>query len=299
MKNSFLLYAVLLATYGNACDVCGGMSSTASFGILAPSRFHIFTLKSELRTFTSFLHGIQHSKEFILRSEISGRFQLHDRLNVFVSLPFQSAWQRDDFGTRKLQGLGDVQTVINGVILDRRDSLGQVFRFFSVGGGLKNPTGKSVNYPDPQKNMYPGTGSFDLLLLTNYIHRWSTKWSSQLEYSHSVKGKDKEGFRYGQSGSLALHAIRSERYRNAGLLVLAGTQFDWNLPGTYHGNPLYSTYSEGWQLAIQSSLNVLYNNWMVSIGASIPIVQYWFAGNVRQQPTANASIHYLLSKKKK
>ena len=299
MKNSLLLFVVLFATYGNACDVCGGGSSNLSLGVLAPSQFHIVGIKSELKSFRSYLHEIEHSKEYLWRTEVTGRIQLHRRYNILLSVPYQHAWQHDDFGSRSVAGIGDVQSLLNGVLIDRRDSTNQVLNFLSIALGVKWATGRFVNYPDPTKNIYPGSGSTDGLLLLNYFHGISSKWSVQAEYAHTYKGRDKSGFRYGQAGNLTLAGIRAINVKSIRFLLQFGGQIEGNIASDYQGKVLSSTYSRGGQFAGSAGITAIRNNWVITINTRFPLIQHWYSGNVRQQPSVNASLNYLISKKKK
>lgn len=299
MKLFLLILVLFCGISSRACDVCGGMSSSSSLGILASTQYHFLGLKTEFKSFSSYMHGILHSKEQLIRSEIIGRIQLHPRFQFLVSIPFQSAWQSDDFGRSQIAGVGDVQSIVNGVIVHRTDSSGQTRDFVSIGSGIKWPTGWNVDYPDPQKNLYPGTGSFDLLVAANALHKFLPKLSAQMEFSYAIKGSDRAGFKYGQAGMLALSSIFMQPFKRTRLLINLGPAVEWNTAASNKSVSLQSTYSKGWQFGFNAGINGIVRNWVWTFGTRIPIWQYLFAGNVKQWPSIQASINYLIEKKSK
>jgi hypothetical protein len=299
MKYNILMLVLFCWTSSRACDVCGGVTNTSSLGVLASTQYHFIGLKTEFKSFSSYLYGIPHSKEKLIRTEIMGRLQLHRRAQLLISIPLQSAWQTDDFGRTQVTGLGDIQSTVNAILFHRSDSSEQVREFVSIGGGVKWPTGLNADYPDPQKNLYPGTGSLDALLSANMLHRFKPRFAGQMELNYSIKGKDRVGFQYGQSGMITLSAIYEQPVRQSRLFVSVGPAVEWNARSSYSGVSLQSTYSKGWQFAFKASVNGMLRNWLWSIGTHLPVVQYSFSGNVKQWPSIQAAFNYLIAKKSK
>jgi len=290
MKHILFACALLLVLQSRACDVCGTVSSNASIGLFASNRFHILGLQSSYRSMTTYLYDVRHSREHIISTDFRFRFQLHRRFQLLGFVPYQYAYQQTDFGKNKVQGLGDASLMGNFIAINKRDSNGMSRNFLTVAAGVKLPSGKNAQASDPLKNIYPGTGSWDLTLLANYTHQFDSKWGWQSEGSFSIKGKDRFDYSYGNSYQLtsqAVYKIPVLKYRMISAL---------GLNGEYHEKAKPVNLNQGYILALRGAVNLMSNNWLISVFFQQPLAQDFNNGLSKQGISCGLNINYLINK---
>ena len=144
MRICILAWLLVLSTRSIACDICGGVNSNASIGLFASSKFHTLGIRSSYRSFSTYMNGIRHCREYLFGQEIQFRTQLHERIQLLGSVPFQSAFQKRDFGSDFISGMGDPNIISNFILVQDRDSNGVNKIFLSLGFGVKAPLGKTT-----------------------------------------------------------------------------------------------------------------------------------------------------------
>ncbi len=282
-----------------ACDICGGVSSNASIGLFASTKFHTIGYKSSMRSFSSYLYGIRHSKEFLFSQEVQFRTQIHPRIQIMGAIPYQFSVQKRDFGSDAVWGIGDPNLIGNFILFQNKDSLGMSKNFLSVGVGVKAPLGKNVPNTNVLKNLYPGTGSWDYLFITNYTKQFSKKWGWQSELSYSLKGKDKYGFQYGNSTMLSSQVYTNRNVSSYRLLIAFGAAYENHQSSRANGSIDSQATNAGYILSSKASLNLLTYKWLWSLYVQQPISQNINTGMIRQNLSGGLSLNYLIKKSKK
>lgn len=298
MRFFLLSWSLFLSASIFACDVCGGVSSNASIGLFASTKFHTIGYKSSMRSFTSYLYGIRHSREYLFTQELQFRTQLHPRIQLIGSLPFQNALQLRDLGSDVVFGIGDPNLIGNFVLFQNRDSLGMSKNFLSVGLGVKFPLGKNVPSSNVLKNLYPGTGSWDYLLLANYTKQFSSKWGWQSEASYSLKGTDKYNFRYGNATQISSQGFTNRAVGSYRLIIATGLTFEQHQASRNNGAIDSSITNSGYILSAKASVNLLTYRWLWSFNLQQPIKQNVNSSTIFQNLSAGLSLNYLIKKSK-
>ena len=274
MKCIMLVVALTFSAGLRACDVCGGVGSTPSIGLFASTRFHLVGFHSSYKSYNSYLYNIRHSSEKLLVSDLNFRVQLHKRVQLIGSMPYQLSFQKTDFGSKLVHGFGDLNLISNFIVLNKRDSSGLSRNFLSIGAGLKLPTGKNGQASDPLKNLYPGTGSWDWTLIGNYIRQFSPKWGWQSELSYSIKGKDVNDFKYGNVLSLNSQAILNSKFKAYRLISSFGFNGEHHDETSFDSNSLeLSKRYGGYILSARSSVNLMTFRWLFSVYIQQPFLQ--------------------------
>ena len=298
MRFIFLAWLLLNSLMNFACDICGGVSSNASIGLFASTKFHTIGYKSSIRSFTSYLYGVRHSQEYLFTQELQFRTQLHPRIQLIGSLPFQNAVQLRDLGRDAVYGIGDANLLGNFVLYQNRDSLGMSKNFLSVGLGLKFPLGKNVPSSNVLKNLYPGTGSWDYLLLANYTKQFSSKWGWQTEASYSLKGTDKYNFRYGNTTQIAAQGFTNRGVGSYRLIIATGLTFENHQTSRANGAIDSSITNAGYILSAKASVNLLTYRWLWSFNVQHPIKQNINSSTIFQNLSAGLTLNYLIKNSK-
>ena len=299
MRISILAWLLVLSTRSIACDICGGVSSNASIGLFASTKFHTLGFRSSYRSFSTYMNGVRHSREYLFGQEVQFRTQIHSRIQLMGSIPYQNAIQKRDFGSDFITGLGDPTIISNFVLLQNRDSNGVSKNFLSLGIGLKAPLGKSAENSNGLKNLYPGTGSWDYLLLSNYTHQFAKFWGWQTEMSYSFKGKDQFGFQYGNSFQSSSQVFRNFKISSYRLIVAAGMNFERHESSRVNGSETTGKTNDGIVLSSRASINLLTYRWLWSVNIQNPLYQNLNDGTIRQRFSGSISINYLLKTSKK
>jgi hypothetical protein len=295
MKYTMLVVALIFSAGLRACDVCGGVGSNASIGLFASTRFHLVGFQSSYKSYNSYLYNIQHSSEKLLVADFNFRVQLHKRVQLIGSMPYQLSFQKTDFGSKMVYGFGDLNLISNFIVLNKRDSSGLSRNFLSIGAGLKSPTGKNSPASDPLKNLYPGTGSWDWTLIGNYIHQFTSLWGWQSELSYSFRGKDVNNFKYGNVLTLNSQAVLNSKFKAYRLISSFGLNGEIHDAASFDSNSLeLSKRNGGYILSARSSVNLMTFRWLFSMYVQQPFLQNYNDRQTKQQLSCGFSINYLI-----
>jgi hypothetical protein len=245
------------------------------------------------------MNGIRHSREYLFGQEIQFRTQIHSRIQLMGSMPYQSAIQKRDFGSDFISGMGDPTIISNFILLQTRDSNGISKNFLSFGIGLKAPLGKTAENSNALKNLFPGTGSWDYLLLSNYTHQFAKFYGWQTELSYSFKGKDSFGFQYGNSFQSSTHVFRNFKISSYRLIAAAGMNFEHYANSRLDGLATIGKTDDGIILSSRASINLMTYRWLWSLNIQNPLYQNLNDGTIRSRLSGSICINYLLKTSKK
>jgi hypothetical protein len=299
MKNISLMLLLALSSSAWACDICGGVHANSSIGLFAANRFHTLGLSTQYRSYQSYDNEQLHSKEEFLLNSLQLRFQLSPKLQIYGQLPYQVGKQSLDGEVSTKYGLGDMQGLVNYILLQQKDSVGITQHFLSAAGGVKVPTGYFVSPSNLQQNMYPGTGSWDYSLLLNGYKRLSTLWGMQAELSQTLKGKNTYAFRYGASSQVSTVLVYNYKVSSYRLLASAGIQIDYFAANHWDWETLSDeSLHQGLLVQVKSSVNLLTYSWLYSLQAQLPVWQNINRGALNFGPQVQISIQYLIQQKK-
>lgn len=281
-----------------SCDICGGVSGNASIGLFASSQFHMIGLKTGSNTFQSYLHGIAYSKEKRYTSEINCRWQVGKRVQFMASIPYQFAIQKTDLNKALIQGMGDPSLLLNGILVNRKDSSGRIIQFLSLGFGIKAPFGKWDPASD-LRNLYPGSGAYNLLGILNYTVPIHSKWSMQSEVAYSYKLADSEGFRYGNVFSLTETATGNYKWGKG--RFIPGIGFGYSNFGKVSAVNILDNEMryDGNVLTAKMHFNYLTYRWLWTTQIDLPVAQNFNNGSIKQKLMAQIGCNYLIRKKSK
>jgi hypothetical protein len=231
--------------------------------------------------------------------ELRFRAQLNKRFQLLGSIPYQFSFQSHDTGNESINGFGDPNLLLNGILLHKKDTNGLDQHFLTLGFGFKFPLGKNVASSSNLKNLYPGTGSLDYLVISTYTHQFTSKFGWQSELSYSLKGTDKYAFKYGNSSQLNSQLYYSKKLKEYRLIFALGAVFDYFESTSIDGNidPVIDT--KGHVLALKSSLNLFTYNWLWTVSVQQPVQQSSRNGAVLQHTSASVSLNYLIKNNKK
>ncbi len=297
MKLGFYVLLLIVSKPSFACDICGGINSNTSIGILASNQFHSIGIRNTHRKYSSFLNGIRHSKELFFTSEINFRIQLNKRFQLIGTVPFQFAQQKRDLGNDTKNGWSDPNLILNTILWHQKDSNEQTKNFLSLGIGTKFPLGKYGLPNESLKNLYPGTGSLDFLIFGTYIHSFNSFWSIQSEVSYSLKGKDAFLYEYGNSSQFSFSGNRNFSLKKHKLIsTLSGILDDYEASKINNLIQAGKT-NQGTVFSSKIQLNLFANNWIFGTYFQLPLYQAMKENTIKQHFNTGLNVHYLINKK--
>jgi hypothetical protein len=169
----------------------------------------------------------------------------------------------------------------------------------TLGSGFKFPFGKNTSSQDPFRNLYPGTGAFELLFLQTVTHRPFRYSGWQTENSIALKGKNKEGFANGHSWQLTsvwFWDLRVKAYRLFPAMGFTAEHFGSNrsidqVQSTFNG--------KGQRFSGRIQVNLFTRRFLFSLGGSIPFYQNINDGQNKLKYQVSLSGQYIFPFKNK
>lgn len=216
-----------------ACDVCGCGVSASFFGTLPSGNAHFLGLRYGYSTFDasvdyhSNLIEDEYSHDRFHRTELIGRFAVSDMLMLAANIPYLINRAEGYPDNHSIQGIGDASVLLYfKPDLNKKLKLSQHILF--IGAGVELPFGEHKSGNDGQtlnRNFQLGSGSYDLLLSGNYTFRKSNL-GFNMESSYKVNNSAKDGYRFGNQGTVSLNVLYYKEMNKLSLIGFLGSYFE-------------------------------------------------------------------------
>ncbi len=298
--SSVLLLSVIGKAF--ACDICGCASNPVSMGILPQNGYHFVGLRYGLRTFSSehppsFGMAVPGSSESFQTAELMFRYQFSKRLRVMAILPYVSNTQQREDSTVHFSGPGDISVLASVLVVDKSDSLGTHGHKWFVNGGVKFATGDYRYREVMDRNLMPGSGSYDFIVGSNYTYS-AGKNGFMNESSFSLRTRNSLGFRYGNAFLTNFSYFRKISFSSVTMLIpQAGVSYTAFGADTQNGEVYADSYNNGSALSGLVSLNFYRKNWIVQSTVYLPLIQNLGGGYVDSRFSGSISLVYLIKKR--
>ena len=237
MRTLFIAVALLAFTAKvSGCDVCGCSVGGNYFGILPGFHRHFVGLRWSAETSYTALSadaleaGHIHSVEQFNTLDMLARLYPARRWQTLVLAPFRDFRQTESGVASRARGLGDVSLLASYVLFDTGDSLRYRWRqTFSLGGGLKLPTGRynstATDGSRLNPNLQTGTGSTDFLLTAAYTLRRGA-WGAAADVLARINTSNPHQYLFGNRLSGSAKCFYWANLRRVALLPNAGVFAD-------------------------------------------------------------------------
>jgi hypothetical protein len=212
-------------------------------------------------------------------------------------IPQQFAIQKRDLGSDYVQGLGDPMIMLNGIVLHKKDTNGRTIHFLSLGMGTKFPIGRVGSTNSAIKNLYPGTGALEELIILNYTRSFKRIWSLQNEVSYAFKQRNKDGYKYGNSSQLSISVVNNSKLGFRRIISSTGIVYSHFQPSYLNGEQLILNNNKGFVLAPKVGVHVMGYNWLFSIQGQVPVYQNLNNRSIKQNFGIEAGVTYLVKTK--
>lgn len=295
------LLLLCAAANGRACTVCGSSASNQYLGILPQYHKHFIGLQYQYRQFQSEHpgHG-EHvvstfSKEHYNTYQVWGRFNVGKHVQVFAFVPFINNQMTESKLTSSISGLGDITVLGNYRILN---SSGENWQHsLQAGGGVKIPTGsydkatvqESANLP----NMQPGTGSWDVIVNTNFTTSYK---NAGLNIDASCTFTTPNSFQYKYGNRLSTGMLTYYKLNKGGLTLLPQMGVRLDLASGDYDNYSYRWKNDmtgGTQWYTTIGLQGYYDRVGMQLMYHHPISQQYADGLVKTKFKAETGIYLL------
>ena len=299
MKITLALILVLISFESFSCDVCGGVVSPGTQGLLPTKQFHFIGTRFRYDHFTSNTNysGVSRSStEHFLRASLYGRWQFASKFDLQAEVPFAYNLQEEEDSTRSHTGLGDISVVCNYELINNKNEAKETSHILRSGVGMKLPTGYYSKDAWETNNLFPGTGSFDLVLSTNYVFT-KKKLGLLNEFSFLFPTENKAGYKRGESLIARMNGFYKIQLSNWQFLPALGASYIFSNTDKIYNIPVTQTFNNGQSINSELSLNLISNKWMLNAKYSYPIYQNINDGEVESKGTAQLGIYYLFQKK--
>lgn len=295
-----LIVVILLSFEVFSCDVCGGTIPPGTQGLLPGNQFHFVGIRSYYSQYASYRSVFQsnqvlESSEHFLRFSILGRWQVSRRFDITTEIPIAYNWQHFNGSKNDNGGLADVSLRVNYLFVNKKDSSSS--HQLRGGLGAKFPTGAYSNEALETSNLFPGTGSYDGIIGTNYIFL-KDKWGWVQENQFVLKTANSAGYKYGHSFSSKLNVFLNRTVKQTKILPFVGIDYRWNQTDQIDGIDVSYRFNSGRVLAAEAGINIITNKWMLGARYSHPILQQLSNGDVVNKiGGVELSVNFLIQKK--
>jgi hypothetical protein len=284
---SLLLLFILFHAPLHACDACGCSILFLDMGITPRFQQHQLGLQWHHQTYRSYANtadregGVLGSEEQLHFLSLQGQWQLRPRWRLTAQLPYVLLERQVGAVRRSQQGLGDVSMLLQFVAINQDKKSSRELRHrLSLGLGTKAPSGhyrQSGEESDPtlNPNFRLGSGSWDLLLSSQYVLRYR-RWGSSVDLLHSRNGTNSEDYQFGHRwlGNVQLFGVFSKG--KLGFMPQLGWSFEQGAQDVERG--FYRNVTGGYYHFLRQGLQVFLPRFSVQLQHQLPLQQNWAQG---------------------
>lgn len=240
------------------CDTCDIPLNGGYMGILPQFKRHFIGIRYDALSITgSHSHmgsTAQTSQIYYHTWNIWAGLKLHKRVDLFVGVPIHYFMQNISPSKREVGGPGDIWTLVQYQLLRSKDLSKKKMKYsLMVGGGIKLPTGRYNAYDTLgfyDRNMQPGTGSWDFLVSSTYTMRWNA-WGLNTNVNARFSTMNPDNYLYGHQMNAGVKGFYWGKGEKISVLMSAGFLYDFKGKDNYlrqtlpnsGGHALYGTTS--------------------------------------------------------
>lgn len=295
-----LLFILYMNPEVYACDLCGCSAGNNAMGILPSFKNHFVGMRYQYRSFNTkhpSIHGPSESLYGVDRFqswELLSRWSVHEKLQVFMTIPMHNIKRNEDVISYHTSGLGDISVMLMGVVFDNTQDVSGIFSHaLQAGLGIKVPLGTYELRQDGfliHPNLQPGTGTWDVPLSAIYTVRYNS-WGLNTEFQYRLNGTNSLNYQYGDNILLAGRIFYWYGGNGYTLLPQVGIQYD-HRNNDKRGQTI-DPYTGGNQVLFSTACDVYFGNIAAGFTWSLPISQQLGDGFVTAKPSMTARVFYL------
>ena len=288
MKKYILLLSIfLLATTATlACDVCGCSLGGNYFGLLPAFNKNFVGLRWSQAKFYAYMNHQseylqnEYSNDTYRKLEVWGRFNIGKRVQLFAFVPYSYNDMNGSEQKVKSSGLGDITIVGQYQVFKTSDETSTIQNMFSVGGGIKLPTGDNSKEDQGKlvnRNFQLGTGSVDFLLNAIYTVRYK-KLGLNVEGGYKINTRNADDYRFGNQFYTSSQFVYSISTTKINLLPNAGLYFE--KAQRHHDGITEITNTGGSATFLSTGLETYFNKFSLGVNYKHPLSQRYNSDSI-------------------
>lgn len=291
----FLKYSRLLEMVDD-CDACGCSSNGGSMGFSSMLNNNFAGVRYVYQNYTTkqgVFNDSPWTDENFNTVQVWARIPITERLQVSAILPFHHNSRELISGKESISGLGDATVMtMYSLYMTMKDSTTYVHKL-QIGGGIKAPTGEydAANNGTLNPSFQLGTGSWDYLLLTEYVIR-RKQWGINTALSYTFKTENEKHYQFGNQfnyGSTLFYLFDLEKIKLVPQAGIAGEIYESN---QQLGQEVLGT--KGDILFSKFGIEAGREKFSLGINAMLPITQHLTDGNVKANYRLAVNLNYQL-----
>lgn len=279
-----LLLGVVSLNTLRACDACACSILFMDMGITPRFQQHQLGLQWRHQTFRSYASHEDKvlkqigSQERYDQWSIQLQWQLHKRWQFSTQLPYMYAQRTLDGQTYTQNGLADVITMVQYVLVNQNQKPTQSWRHrLAINTGVKLPVGKNtpLSTSAENPNFRLGSGSWDGLFGAQYVLRYR-KWGLVADALFTRTSSNEDEYRYGNrwNGNARLFTVMSTG--KVGWMPSIGVNYERAEADVQRG--FYRSHTGGHYTLWRNELQVFLPKYSFSIQHQLPLHQHWGGG---------------------
>lgn len=279
------------------CDACGCSASGGSMGFSSMLNANFVGVRYFNQSYSS-RDGIFANSPWIDENfnttQVWAKIPVTDKIQIAALIPYHFHDRALTSGTEKISGLGDMTIMATYSVYQTQKDSAVFAHNLQVGGGVKIPTGKfkeSNNLGTVNQSFQLGTGSWDYLLLTEYvIKRKDLGLNTMLNYT--LKTENDKKYQFGNQlnyGSTLFYLLDLNSVQLVPQFGLAGEIYETNkqygekIPDT-SGDVVFSKFG----------IEVGKDKFSVGVNAMLPLNQNLSSGRIEANYRWSVNLNYTL-----
>ena len=280
------------------CDGCGCGASGGSMGFASMINSNFVGVRyfnQQYRSNDGLYANSPWLDENFNTVQVWARIPVFKRFQITALVPYHNHERETTKGNQTISGLGDITVLaLATVYKTKADTISNTLQHtLQAGVGVKLPTGeyKEANSGSVNPSFQLGTGSWDVLLTTEYVMKKNKLgWSNMVNYI--VKNQNEKYYQFGNQlnyASAIFYLLENEHLAFAPQVGISGevyesnSQYNQEVKNT-SGDVVFSKF--GFELG--------YKKWSFGSSLQLPINQNLVGGLVEAKSRWSLNINYKL-----
>jgi hypothetical protein len=303
----FLAVLMLVVSHtvvnGQACCCTG---AGANYSILPNLNRHVLGMRYTYRSYQSVTNSLNPELDGNITNqqfhslELFGRFNVYERLQLSVFLPYNFIAQQSPLGNSRADGLGDISFLLQYNILNPLLCTGRKDKHqLRLGAGVKLPSGHfKMDANDMfNTNLQLGTGSVDLPFNVIYTFRYEG-FGFNTVVAYKFNTTNPQAYRFGDKLQGALNLFYVKDIKEVQLMPSIGFNYEHQFENRYKGKLL--SYTGGDFATFAIGFDVYYKTLAFSSSFSPAVMNRLnWNGENRNRLNFEAGVFYNFSTKTK
>lgn len=279
------------------CDACGCSASGGSMGFSSMLNSNFVGVRYFHQSYSS-KDGIFNNSPWVDENfnttQVWAKIPVTDKIQVTALIPYHFHNRELSTGIENINGLGDITVMATYSIFKTVKDSATFVHDVQLGGGVKLPTGQfkeANNAGTVNQSFQLGTGSWDYLLLTEYvIKRKNLGLNNMLNYT--IKTENDKKYQFGNQlnyGSTLFYLLDFNTVQFVPQVGIAGEVYETN---KQYGENVLNTVGD--ILFSKFGFELGKDRFSLGVNAMLPINQHLSNGKIEANYRWSVNLNYSL-----